>query len=224
MKATGIIIAVLLLFALCWCGIFYFYGSPQNAGTFGDQFGAINALFSALALAGVIYTLIMQQQEMSAQRREFMNSRAYTLAYKQVELVNNSIIDARNRCDDGEYRSFAAIKNSFIRGNLENAMNILTNRNYGHLNTLRIMANSCDLLVRLKKDGMSDEDANILFNTLRYNVDKDIWSTVKKLNYLPHKDPSLYEEYEYYYEESLERINRFNDIYQSIKKDTDDIG
>lgn len=37
---------------------------------FGDSFGALNALFSGLAFAGLIVTLIMQKDELSMQREE----------------------------------------------------------------------------------------------------------------------------------------------------------
>src|SRR5688572_19500767 len=39
-------------------------------GTFGDMFGAVNSLFSGLALAGVIYAIILQRQELALQRQE----------------------------------------------------------------------------------------------------------------------------------------------------------
>ncbi|MEW4425991.1 hypothetical protein AB1I68_00690 [Paenibacillus pabuli] len=39
-----------------------------EAGTFGDMFGAVNALFSGLAFAGLIYTITVQRQELSLQR------------------------------------------------------------------------------------------------------------------------------------------------------------
>ncbi|MEJ6023939.1 putative phage abortive infection protein [Ramlibacter sp. PS4R-6] len=39
-------------------------------GTFGDKFGAINALFSGLALAGVIFTILLQRRELRLQRED----------------------------------------------------------------------------------------------------------------------------------------------------------
>lgn len=39
-------------------------------GLFGDQFGALNALFSGLALAGVIFAMVMQKEELELQRKE----------------------------------------------------------------------------------------------------------------------------------------------------------
>ena len=43
-------------------------------GTFGDMFGAVNALFSGFAFAGMIITLILQRKEFALQREELSNS------------------------------------------------------------------------------------------------------------------------------------------------------
>ena len=39
-------------------------------GTFGDMFGAVNALFSGLAFAGVIIAIFLQRKELEFQREE----------------------------------------------------------------------------------------------------------------------------------------------------------
>ena len=39
-------------------------------GTVGDTFGAVNSLFSGLAFAGVIYTILLQRKELMYQREE----------------------------------------------------------------------------------------------------------------------------------------------------------
>jgi hypothetical protein len=36
---------------------------PTKTGTFGDTFGAVNSLFSALGVAGVAYALVLQSRE-----------------------------------------------------------------------------------------------------------------------------------------------------------------
>lgn len=228
-----IIGGVLVLYLLSWGAIEYFYEKSEEAGQFGDQFGAVNALFSALALAGVIYTLIQQQQEMKAQRREFMNSRAYTLAYKQVELINNSIANAEqvilSKFPEREHDEYSMFQNLNTMIGAQHSMNVAVypsqmSKVRSQLpSILRLLANSCDLLVRLKKDGMSDEDTNILFNVLRYNLDKEIWKLIGNLNYHKKKNSEMYDRYKGMYAESLERINRFNEIYYQIKKDTDEI-
>jgi hypothetical protein len=42
----------------------------STAGQFGDTFGAVNALFTGFALAGLVYTAILQRQEIALQRQE----------------------------------------------------------------------------------------------------------------------------------------------------------
>jgi hypothetical protein len=42
----------------------------DTRGTVGDTFGAVNALFSGLALAGIIYALMLQRTELRLQRQE----------------------------------------------------------------------------------------------------------------------------------------------------------
>lgn len=42
----------------------------QTSGTFGDTFGAVNAIFSGLAFLGIIYTILLQRSELVLQRNE----------------------------------------------------------------------------------------------------------------------------------------------------------
>lgn len=43
---------------------------PGERGVFGDMFGAVNSLFSGLALAGVIVAILLQRKELELQRKE----------------------------------------------------------------------------------------------------------------------------------------------------------
>lgn len=47
----------------------------EDRGTFGDSFGAINALFSGLAFGGIIYTILLQRKELTLQREELQLTR-----------------------------------------------------------------------------------------------------------------------------------------------------
>ena len=51
------------------------YIDATNRGVFGDKFGAVNALFSGLAFAGLIYTIILQHDELNCQRQELADNR-----------------------------------------------------------------------------------------------------------------------------------------------------
>lgn len=75
LKSILILISLILIL---WIGSGYFIylNFPRgHRGEIGDMFGAINALFSGLALAGIIITLILQQKELSLQRQEFILNR-----------------------------------------------------------------------------------------------------------------------------------------------------
>ena len=78
MKRWGI--PVLVLFVLgAWLSSYFYltgrFGSPETSGAAGDTFGAINALFSGLALGGVILAIFLQREELRLQRKELALSR-----------------------------------------------------------------------------------------------------------------------------------------------------
>lgn len=50
-------------------------GKWNGPGTFGDMFSAINALFSGLAFAGIIFTILLQREELKFQREELKLTR-----------------------------------------------------------------------------------------------------------------------------------------------------
>ena len=53
-------------------GVLIYYLIPDwgDRGTLGDMFGVVNALFSGLAFAALIYTIILQREEISLNRKE----------------------------------------------------------------------------------------------------------------------------------------------------------
>lgn len=67
------VIVVLVLWALTF--FLFFINNMETRGQFGDMFGAINALFSGLAFAGLIITLFLQKKELSLQREELQLTR-----------------------------------------------------------------------------------------------------------------------------------------------------
>jgi hypothetical protein len=69
------------------------YNKPAEAGAIGDMFGMVNALFSALAFAFLIYTALMQYEELRLQREELRNQReemklTREVHQKQLETAN----------------------------------------------------------------------------------------------------------------------------------------
>ena len=82
--------------------MFFSFDNWSDRGSFGDMFGSINALFSGLALAGVIYAILLQRKELSLQRQELeltrkeleksaeAQERSADLLFQQLELSKDS--------------------------------------------------------------------------------------------------------------------------------------
>ena len=68
----------------------------ESAGLFGDSFGAVNALISALAFAGVIVTFHLQRKELDLQRQELRAQR------EEFTQQNNVPENIHSRNDNAE--------------------------------------------------------------------------------------------------------------------------
>lgn len=81
------LIAVFVLQVLY--GVVVYLSGPgwETRGQFGDMFGGINAFFTGLAFAGVIYTILLQRRELELQRDELRMTRdeLHTSAQAQQE-------------------------------------------------------------------------------------------------------------------------------------------
>jgi len=64
------LLCILLVLVFTWAVVPALYGRVADPGAFGDMFGFANALFSGLALAGVIVAILLQSRELSLQRSE----------------------------------------------------------------------------------------------------------------------------------------------------------
>ena len=73
--AGAVSVFVVGLWFLSWALISQGLGSPNSPENFGDMFGAINALFTGLAFAGVIVAIFMQREDLKLQQRELTESR-----------------------------------------------------------------------------------------------------------------------------------------------------
>jgi hypothetical protein len=90
-------IVISVLWALSPFILHRLFGASDNAGTFGDSFGAINALFSGLAFLGVIVAIILQRQELIEQRLEIRNSRI--AQEESANALKQTLEDARIRTE-----------------------------------------------------------------------------------------------------------------------------
>lgn len=113
----------------------YFFCDWGVSGTFGDTFGALNALFSGLAFAGVIVTILIQRNELKNQRielslqriemqetrKEFLLNRTTNLVYSQLDRFEKALNDFSIKNNGKIYNGNDSI--SFLRDNEENVIN-----------------------------------------------------------------------------------------------------
>ena len=70
--SAGALVAVVLWWWLpeYLTGSYTSYTEISDKGAFGDTFGTVNALFTALAFVGLITTILLQKKELQLQRHE----------------------------------------------------------------------------------------------------------------------------------------------------------
>ena len=124
-KDTGfIIIAVLATIIIIglWLLTYYLLKDLKETdrGTFGDMFGSINALFSGLALAGIILTILLQRKELKLQREELKDTRAEfetqneTLKLQRFENTFFSILNLHHQIVSAiDYRFYKSKEKEF---------------------------------------------------------------------------------------------------------------
>ncbi|CAN7655171.1 hypothetical protein LJR153_005067 [Paenibacillus sp. LjRoot153] len=69
MKHYKNLIIPMVVVVLLWLFAWYSLKDVTERGTFGDMFGAVNALFSGLAFAGLIFTVNLQRKDSERQRQ-----------------------------------------------------------------------------------------------------------------------------------------------------------
>jgi hypothetical protein len=67
--------SVLVVFVAIELVVYFSAATWADRGTIGDSFGAVNALFSGLALAGVVCAILLQREELQLQREEIKATR-----------------------------------------------------------------------------------------------------------------------------------------------------
>ena len=81
-----LIVTVVCIWLLNWLALRH-----SSHGTFGDAFGASNSLFSGLAFAGLLYTIILQRQELQLQKEELHLTRK-ELEGQKISLESQNIV------------------------------------------------------------------------------------------------------------------------------------
>jgi hypothetical protein len=99
---AAILVAVSVLFPFA---VNHYFDDWAKSGTFGDTFGALNAVFSGIAIAGLIVTILLQRKELAHQRvelalqrtemqetrKEFLINRTTSVVYNQLERYERAV-------------------------------------------------------------------------------------------------------------------------------------
>lgn len=72
---TGIVTCFAIIFLWTLPFFIYKFLPEKDIGNYGDLFGVVNSLFSGLALAGIILTILLQRNELALQRQELKDTR-----------------------------------------------------------------------------------------------------------------------------------------------------
>lgn len=100
-----IAIVTTVLVGIMWSTSWYWHGlfvdgelKPSDRALIGDSFGLVNALFSALALTGIIIAILIQSRELELQRRELRESTLALNAQRvefeeQVKAIRHQTLD-----------------------------------------------------------------------------------------------------------------------------------
>lgn len=92
---------IMLLVVAVWAGLAkyvienYYDVNKTDAGQRGDTFGILNSLFAALAFAGLVYTILLQQKELKETRQEFIEQNK-TLRFQRFESTFFNLLAGRN--------------------------------------------------------------------------------------------------------------------------------
>ena len=185
------IIGILLLWGISALVIYLSFDSTDR-GTFGDMFGAINALFSGLALFGIIISILIQQNELNLQRKElietrleFKTNRITNIMFKQLDYLN-AIIDKGKFTTSPEngLTDYSGMIDDFIY-----EMNFLINDTKAHIAKKIIEKNRSTISILLNKiEAILDGIDEILDF---YELDKKEVHTMKKM-FKTNINPSFY--------------------------------
>jgi len=93
MKLRTFVITFILLWAAS-AGLTLWHGDIAKAANFGDSFGAVNALFSGIALALAVYSMILQQRQNAEFEQKTLA--AMTQQAETIRLIKSSLVQQAN--------------------------------------------------------------------------------------------------------------------------------
>ena len=95
-KLSALFAIVLGVCAIYAVAMLCLYPNAGERGQFGDMFGAVNALFAGCAFGGVIWAIILQNNELALQRKELKLTREVLAAQKEQLEAQDQTLKRQN--------------------------------------------------------------------------------------------------------------------------------
>lgn len=194
-KFIGLVLIVLGIWFFGWWFVNFIETEEANRASFGDKFGFTNSLFSALALAGIIYSILLQQKELNLQRQELSATRDefidqnfqttfFNLLKTQQQIANELLVTISDLKDYKSYTSrtiegrkiFNISKNELIR--IEKALKKETYGKYYEWTEYDYEEN--EPTNEWEEADLTKERRN-LYTLDYYNITKENWEYSKNL-------------------------------------------
>lgn len=86
-------VGVIIVWVLSALWIYNALPNWSDRGTVGDMFGAVNALFSGLAFAALIYTILLQREEIKTNRKEIELNRKELKKSTQAQIKSQQALN-----------------------------------------------------------------------------------------------------------------------------------
>lgn len=142
------IIVAFIVFTVYFLIVKYFYPNILDRGSFGEMFGGLNTFFSILAFLGLVYTIILQREDLNLQRKE--------LKLTREELKRTA--EAQEKSEQSLSKQAESLK---ITAKLNGKSAILQ-----HYNTLIEMTNSARYGINTTEFEARKRDANLIINDI----------------------------------------------------------
>lgn len=191
-------ILLIIIVLIIWFGGWWYIDTnvlPINdRGAFGDKFGFSNSLFSALALAGIIYSILLQQKELNLQRQELSDTRD-EFKDQNFQTTFFNLLTTQSRIADEIIISIWNLKSYDVEISKDFNGRRFFNQSKSELSRIIIALNNKKYLPYNRWDQSDDQhgpssdyeaeilsvDRNIGFTLKYYGITEDIWKRSKNM-------------------------------------------
>lgn len=201
--------------------IFNLSNSWESFGTFGDTYGALNTLFSGLAFAVLILSLMLQRKELQEQRKELEAQRyeikeSNIIADAQREITKQQAILIKQQINDAKIQSFYQLLFKYL-DEKNRKLQTLTLGNNSKISGTFIL----EMFISYFENDFNAKYKSIdqIDNSLPENFNEDILDSVESAHHAINNQfkSSEYFEYIYFILDFIKKHEELNVLNDAIK-------